>query len=180
MPSERIERPVFRTGWSSSCRITATRRASMTGSPASRCSRRWARRYWPVYFETVRDRLKPGRTPRLQIITVADERWDVYEGVLISFRNTSSRGDAAIARRVLRAEVERAGLDVAGSIEFGESYCQTLRRWHETFNDRWDEVAALGFDDRFRRMWNFYLTSCAARFHSGNCDVTQITVRRPV
>ncbi|NBX42701.1 MAG: SAM-dependent methyltransferase, partial [Rhodobacteraceae bacterium] len=44
---------------------------------------------------------------------------------------------------------------------------------------RWDEVAALGFDDRFRRMWNFYLTSCAATFHFRNCDVTQITVRKP-
>jgi cyclopropane-fatty-acyl-phospholipid synthase len=79
---------------------------------------------------------------------------------------------------VLRREVEKAGLSVARSIEFGESYSQTLRRWHETFNDRWDQVAELGFDDRFRRMWNFYLTSCAATFLSRNCDVTQITVTR--
>jgi cyclopropane-fatty-acyl-phospholipid synthase len=81
--------------------------------------------------------------------------------------------------RVLRDEVERAGLKVARSIEFGESYSQTLRRWHQTFNERWDEIALHGFDDRFRRMWNFYLTSCAATFHSGNCDVTQITVSKP-
>ena len=81
--------------------------------------------------------------------------------------------------RVLRAEVEQAGLKVAGSIEFGESYSQTLRRWHETFNERWDEVAKQGFDERFERMWNFYLASCAAAFHGGNCDVTQITVTKP-
>jgi cyclopropane-fatty-acyl-phospholipid synthase len=80
---------------------------------------------------------------------------------------------------VLREQVERAGLQLTGSHEFGESYSQTLRRWHDTFNERWDEVAALGFDDRFRRMWNFYLTSCAASFHSGNTDVTQISVTRP-
>jgi cyclopropane-fatty-acyl-phospholipid synthase len=49
----------------------------------------------------------------------------------------------------------------------------------QTFNERWDEIALQGFDDRFRRMWNFYLTSCAATFESGNCDVTQITVTRP-
>jgi cyclopropane-fatty-acyl-phospholipid synthase len=79
----------------------------------------------------------------------------------------------------LRAAVERSGLHIAHSIEFGESYSQTLRRWHETFNSRWDRVAAMGFDDRFRRMWNFYLCSCAGTFHSGNCDVTQITVTRP-
>jgi cyclopropane-fatty-acyl-phospholipid synthase len=47
------------------------------------------------------------------------------------------------------------------------------------FNAKWDQVAAMGFDDRFRRMWNFYLTSCAGTFHAGNCDVTQITITRP-
>jgi len=81
---------------------------------------------------------------------------------------------------VLRQEVARAGLQLKGSIEFGQSYSDTLRRWHETFNARWDDVAALGFDARFRRMWNFYLTSCAGTFWSGNCDVTQITMTRPV
>jgi cyclopropane-fatty-acyl-phospholipid synthase len=59
------------------------------------------------------------------------------------------------------------------------SYSLTLRRWRETFNQKWDQVAALGFDERFRRMWNFYLTSCAATFESANCDVIQITISRP-
>ena len=80
---------------------------------------------------------------------------------------------------VPREQVARAGLVVARSIEFGKSYDITLRRWHETFNQKWEEITKLGFDERFRRMWNFYLTSCAATFDSGNCDVTQITVRRP-
>ncbi len=79
----------------------------------------------------------------------------------------------------LRSEVERAGLKVVKSIEFGESYSQTLRRWHDTFNSKWDEISQMGFDDRFRRMWNFYLTSCASTFHYGNCDVTQITLEKP-
>ena len=83
------------------------------------------------------------------------------------------------APSVLRAEVEKAGLRVRGSIEFGESYSLTLRRWHETFSDRWSEVKRLGFDDRFKRMWDFYLASCAGAFQGGNCDVTQITVTRP-
>jgi cyclopropane-fatty-acyl-phospholipid synthase len=79
----------------------------------------------------------------------------------------------------LRQQIEQAGLSVARSVEFGPSYDLTLRRWHETFNERWDQIAQLGFDDRFRRMWNFYLTSCAATFDSSNTDVTQITVSRP-
>jgi cyclopropane-fatty-acyl-phospholipid synthase len=136
-------------------------------------------KYWPVYFNTVRDRLKPGANATLQIITVEDRRWEVYKRGVDFIQKFIFPGGMLPCPRVLRAEVERAGLKVARSIEFGESYSQTLRRWHQTFNERWDEIALHGFDDRFRRMWNFYLTSCAATFHSGNCDVTQITVTKP-
>ena len=136
-------------------------------------------RYWPTYFNTLRDNLKPGKSATLQIITVQDRRWEVYRRGVDFIQKYIFPGGMLPAPKVLRAEVERAGLRVAHSIEFGESYSQTLRRWHDSFNDKWDEVAKLGFDDRFRRMWNFYLTSCAATFHFGNTDVTQITVTRP-
>jgi len=135
-------------------------------------------RYWPVYFQTLRDRLKPGKNATLQIITIADRRWEVYKRSVDFIQKYIFPGGMLPSPSVLRAEVEKAGLSVKRSIEFGDSYSQTLRRWHDTFNDRWDEVASLGFDDRFRRMWNFYLTSCAASFRSENCDVTQITVTR--
>ncbi|MBE0413912.1 cyclopropane-fatty-acyl-phospholipid synthase family protein [Yoonia sp.] len=135
-------------------------------------------KYWPVYFETLRERLKPGKHATLQIITVAHRRWQVYKRGVDFIQKYIFPGGMLPSPVVLRQEIEKAGLTVARSIEFGESYSQTLRRWHETFNDRWDDVAALGFDERFKRMWNFYLTSCASTFHSGNCDVTQITVTR--
>ncbi len=137
-------------------------------------------KYWPVYFATLKSCLKPGRAATLQIITVADERWDVYRKGVDFIQKFIFPGGMLPSPSVLRTEVRRAGLDVAGSIEFAESYSQTLRRWHDSFNDRWSEISAMGFDDRFRRMWNMYLTSCASAFHSRNCDVTQITVRRPV
>jgi cyclopropane-fatty-acyl-phospholipid synthase len=136
-------------------------------------------RYWPTYFNILRDRLKPGRHAALQIITVSDGRWHAYRKGVDFIQKYIFPGGMLPAPSVLHAHVERSGLRVAGSFEFGESYSQTLRRWHEEFNARWPEVATLGFDDRFRRMWNFYLTSCAATFRSGNCDVTQITVKRP-
>jgi len=136
-------------------------------------------KYWPVYFKTLRDRLKPGKQATLQIITVQHRRWQIYRNTVDFIQKYIFPGGMLPSPVVLREEVRKAGLEVAGSIEFGESYSQTLRRWYDTFNERWDEVAALGFDDRFRRMWNFYLTSCAATFHFRNCDVTQITVRKP-
>lgn len=136
-------------------------------------------KYWPAYFRTVRERLKPGRNATLQIITVADRRWEVYKRGIDFIQKYIFPGGMLPAPSVLRDQIERAGLNVAGSIEFGSSYDLTLRRWHETFNEKWDEISKLGFDDRFRRMWNFYLTSCAAAFDSSNVDVTQITVTRP-
>ena len=135
--------------------------------------------YWPVYFKTVRERLKPGRNATLQIITVADRRWEVYKRGPDFIQKYIFPGGMLPCPSVLRDQVTQAGLRVAQSFEFGESYSQTLRRWFDTFNARWEDAQRLGFDDRFRRMWNFYLASCAATFRSGNCDVTQITIKRP-
>ncbi|WP_375227831.1 class I SAM-dependent methyltransferase [Roseobacter sp. S98] len=136
-------------------------------------------KYWPVYFETVRDRLKPGKTATLQIITVADRRWQVYKRGVDFIQKYIFPGGMLPSPGALKAQIHRAGLGIERSVEFGHSYSITLRRWHETFNDKWDQVSEMGFDERFRRMWNFYLTSCASTFESSNCDVTQITVRRP-
>ena len=136
-------------------------------------------KYWPVYFDTLRERLKPGRNATLQIITLQEKRFEIYRKGVDFIQKYIFPGGMLPSPTALRAEISRAGLGLVGSFEFGESYSQTLRRWHEVFNDRWDEIASLGFDTRFRRMWNFYLTSCAGAFHGGNCDVTQITVTRP-
>lgn len=136
-------------------------------------------RYWPTYFNSVRDRLKPGKNATLQIITVQDSRFEVYRKSVDFIQKYIFPGGMLPSPSALRKEVESAGMRVLGSVEFGKSYSQTLRRWHETFNARWHEVAKMGFDDRFRRMWNFYLTSCAGTFEGGNCDVTQITITKP-
>jgi cyclopropane-fatty-acyl-phospholipid synthase len=136
-------------------------------------------KYWPTYFNTVRERLRPGRSATLQIITMQDARFEVYRKSVDFIQKYIFPGGMLPSPTALRREVERAGLQVARSVEFGESYSLTLRRWYETFNARWSDVSALGFDDRFRRMWNFYLASCAGTFQGRNCDVTQITITRP-
>jgi cyclopropane-fatty-acyl-phospholipid synthase len=136
-------------------------------------------KYWPVYFDKLKSCLKPGRHATLQIITLQEKRWEIYRKGVDFIQKHIFPGGMLPSRSALLAEIERAGLNLRQSVEFGLSYDQTLRRWHDTFNARWDEVARMGFDDRFRRMWNFYLCSCAGSFRGGNCDVTQITVTRP-
>ena len=136
-------------------------------------------KYWPVYFDKIKQCLKPGKQATLQIITIQDARWEVYRKSVDFIQKYIFPGGMLPSPSVLRKEIHKAGLSVQHSIEFGKSYSQTLRRWFEVFNNKWDNISAMGFDDRFRRMWNFYLTSCAATFESGNCDVTQITLQKP-
>ncbi len=134
--------------------------------------------YWPVYFDVLRNRLRPGRNAVLQIITVQDKRFEIYRKGVDFIQKYIFPGGMLPSPSALRREIGRAGLVLSGSREFGASYSQTLRRWNETFQARWQDIARLGFDERFRRMWSLYLTSCAGAFAGGNCDVTQVTLTR--
>ncbi|THD73532.1 class I SAM-dependent methyltransferase [Thalassobius vesicularis] len=136
-------------------------------------------KYWPTYFNKVHDCLKPGKSAALQIITLQEKRFETYRKGVDFIQKYIFPGGMLPSRSALLEQIDKAGLEFQTSVEFGQSYSQTLRRWHDTFNARWDEVQALGFDERFRRMWNFYLTSCAGSFEWRNCDVTQITMKRP-
>jgi len=136
-------------------------------------------KYWPVYFETLKKCLKPGKQATLQIITLTERRFENYRKGVDFIQKYIFPGGMLPSKSVLRSEIEKAGLALRHQIAFGQSYSQTLRRWMETFNDRWDEITQQGFDDRFRRMWNFYLAGCAAAFQAENCDVVQVTIGRP-
>ena len=168
------------TGSRSSCRITATSAAVYDGIASIEMFEAVGEKYWPVYFDTLRERLKPG-PPR----DAADHHraghalggLQAGRGLHPEIHLPGRHAALAVgpARRGGTGRAADQGLDRVRR----KATARHLRRWHETFNDRWDEVAQMGFDDRFRRMWNFYLTSCAGAFKGGNCDVTQITVTRP-
>ncbi len=136
-------------------------------------------KYWPAYFDTVRSRLKPGAQATIQVITVPDALFPTYRRTVDFIQKYIFPGGMLPSPGALKAQIERAGLGLVGSVEFGESYSETLRRWHQDFNARWDDIQPLGFDEHFRRMWNLYLTACAAAFRSGTTDVAQVTMRRP-
>jgi cyclopropane-fatty-acyl-phospholipid synthase len=133
-------------------------------------------RYWPTYFRALRERLHPGRIASLQVITIADNLFAQYRRGSDFIQKYIFPGGMLPSPGALRSEARRAGFEIQGSTEFGESYSRTLREWRERFNDRWDDIGKLGFDDRFYRMWNLYLASCAACFRAGTTDVTQISL----
>ena len=136
-------------------------------------------RYWPTYFRAVKDRLKPGAQAVIQIIMVPDARFALYRRNVDFIQKYIFPGGMLGAPGPVRRVAEAAGLSFVATHDFGQSYSETLRRWNATFTEKWDQIAPMGYDDRFRRMWEFYLTSCAAAFKAGSCDVTQLVLRKP-
>ncbi|MEM7268377.1 MAG: cyclopropane-fatty-acyl-phospholipid synthase family protein [Pseudomonadota bacterium] len=136
-------------------------------------------KYWPGYFDMVKERLKPGASASIQIITIADKLFPHYRKNVDFIQKYIFPGGMLPSPTALREQTKKAGLEFRDSIEFGQSYSETLRIWREVFNDKWGEITKMGFDDRFYRMWNFYLASCASTFWAGTTDVTQIRISRP-
>ncbi len=136
-------------------------------------------RYWPTYFATLRDRLKPGATAALQIITIPDRTFPAYRRGTDFIRKHIFPGGMLPSPGALRREAAAAGLVFASETGLGQSYSRTLRLWRRAFHASRAEVARLGFDERFLRMWDFYLASCAATFRAGTTGVAQLALRRP-
>ncbi|MEO0342361.1 MAG: cyclopropane-fatty-acyl-phospholipid synthase family protein [Pseudomonadota bacterium] len=136
-------------------------------------------RFWPSYFDTLRDRLKPGKQATLQIITISDEYFPKYRKSVDFIQKHIFPGGMLPSPTALREQIRRANLEFRDSVDFGKSYSLTLRRWFETFNEKWGKIESMGFDDRFKRMWDYYLASCAAGFEYGPTDVVQVTLRKP-
>ncbi|MEL6979779.1 MAG: cyclopropane-fatty-acyl-phospholipid synthase family protein [Pseudomonadota bacterium] len=138
--------------------------------------------YWPSYFDAVRDRLKPGARASLQIITIEDRLFESYRRKVDFIQKYVFPGGMLPSPSALRRETARAGLEWEGELSFGESYSRTLRDWADRFNGVWAEIETLEgarpFDERFQRLWNMYLASCAACFRAGTTDVKQVTLRR--
>jgi cyclopropane-fatty-acyl-phospholipid synthase len=133
-------------------------------------------RYWPVYFETLRDRLRPGGIAVLQVITIADAYFDKYRRGADFIQRFVFPGGMLPSPDALRVEAERAGLALHTAERFGMSYAATLVEWRRRFVQAWPQIAALGFDDAFRRLWEYYLSYCEAGFRSGRVDVGLYTL----
>ena len=131
-------------------------------------------RYWPAYFDKVSQSLKPGGRAGLQIITIRDELFEGYRRRADFIQKYVFPGGLLPSVSRLKAETERAGLAWASLKPFGRDYADTLAEWARRFEAAWDDIRRLGFDERFRRLWRFYLSYCEAGFRTGRTDVVQL------
>jgi cyclopropane-fatty-acyl-phospholipid synthase len=130
--------------------------------------------YWPTYFARVRDLLAAGGRAGLQIITIQDGLFDDYARSADFIQKYIFPGGMLPSEARLRQEIAKAGLAWHQASRFGQDYARTLNQWAGAFQDAWKSIEPLGFDERFRRLWLFYLGYCEAGFRTGRTDVIQL------
>lgn len=135
--------------------------------------------HWPRYFETIANSLKPGGIGVLQAITIREEDFALYRSRPDFIQRYIFPGGMLPTVTLMREHAERAGLAFQTVRNFGHSYAWTLNEWLGRFRAAWPEIAPLGFDERFRRMWEYYLIYCEVGFERGVCDVGTYRVYKP-
>lgn len=134
------------------------------------------RAYWPSYFATLKQALRPGGSVVLQAITIDERVVESYLDGTDFIQRYIFPGGCLPSPTALAAEAAAAGLSLGAELRFGESYALTLQEWRRRFLARWGEIAPLGFDEPFRRLWEFYLCYCEAGFRAGTTDVRLLTL----
>lgn len=129
------------------------------------------RQYWPVYFNMIKERLKQHGTAVLQIITIADDRFEDYARSADFIQRYIFPGGLLPSKAELDKAIGRAGLRLAKAEHFGLSYARTLADWHSRFLEAWPHIEPMGYSLPFRRMWEYYLSYCEGGFRSGAIDV---------
>jgi cyclopropane-fatty-acyl-phospholipid synthase len=135
--------------------------------------------YWPAYFGKIHEVLEPGGRAGLQIITIDDAFFAGFRKRTDFIQKYIFPGGMLPSEAALRPIVAAAGLDWNGVDRFGQDYAETLRLWDERFQAAWEDIRRLGgFDERFRRLWRFYLAYCEAGFRAGRTNVIQLALSR--
>ncbi len=127
--------------------------------------------YWPAFFSQLRERLRPDGIVVLQVISINEARFASYRRRPDFIQRYIFPGGMLPTPRIIEREGARAGLGLAQSEFFGSSYARTLQEWQRRFQGGWPNIKALGFDECFKRMWEYYLAYCQVGFETGVLDV---------
>ena len=136
--------------------------------------------YWQGYFETLARCLKPGGRAGLQVITIDEDRFERYASTPGGFIQTHIfPGGMLPTKTHLQQLGADAGLTLGAIDGFGQDYAATLAHWYRAFNRCEDWLEDNGYDERFRRLWQYYLVFCEAGFRARHIDVVQCLLQKP-
>ena len=132
-------------------------------------------RYLAEYFRICNEVLKPGGNMVVQAITIPEARYKAYKYGCDWIQKHIFPGGHCPSLNSLIEAASKSSLVLKRTRNIAESYAETLKKWREVFNENNDEVFSLGFDEKFSRIWNYYLAYCESGFRENLVDVHQIT-----
>ena len=135
--------------------------------------------HWPAFFETLHRCLRPGGRALLQIITIDEAAFAHYRQAPDFIQRYIFPGGMLPTERHVRDGLAAAGLTCEAVSSHAADYAWTLARWLERFDAQLEAIRALGFDERFVRMWRYYLAYCEGGFRSGRIDLQRFIAQRP-
>lgn len=127
--------------------------------------------HWDTYFQTLKRILKPGGNVVLQVITIDDERFQTYRKQADFIQRYVFPGGMLPSIEALQNKFELHGFTLEQKLLFGPDYAHTLRHWRDAFESRWNTIKPQGFDERFYRLWRYYLAYCEGGFDQGCINV---------
>ncbi|WP_245350537.1 cyclopropane-fatty-acyl-phospholipid synthase family protein [Bradyrhizobium sp. UFLA03-84] len=134
--------------------------------------------YWPLFFDKLRQRLGAGGVGVLQVITIDERRFEGYRRRPEFIQRYIFPGGMLPTIDIVKRLVSSSGLRLVSTEFFADSYARTLADWHDRFLDAWASIEPLGFDIRFKRMWEYYLAYCRLGFEIGALNVGLYKIER--
>ncbi len=136
------------------------------------------KKYWHSYFDTIKNSLSENGKAALQIITINEKRANDYQARPDFIQQYIFPGGMLPTKNQLEVSAKDVGLKCLEVLSFGKSYAKTLNIWNSQFQDSWNEVAKYGFDNKFKRMWEYYFAYCETGFLSSSTDVSHFIVEK--
>lgn len=136
-------------------------------------------KYWPAYFGKIAQVLNAGGRAVLQVITIAEERFELYRRNADFIQRYIFPGGMLPSHGVMLEQIKQAGMKFVSLENFGESYAHTLNEWNRRFQRAWPEIEAMGYSKKFKRTWEYYLAYCEGGFRSKAIDVGLYVMEKP-
>ena len=130
--------------------------------------------YWQIYFDKIKDLLKPSGIFSMQTIVIFEGLFEKYSQKIDFIQKYIFPGGMLPTVKTLENIAIEKKLDFFVKNQMADSYHQTLEMWRQNFNHKWDKIKNLGYSNEFKRMWNFYLSYCSGGFKAKTIDVFQI------
>ena len=136
------------------------------------------KKYWHNYFDIIRNSLNDGGMAALQVITIDEKKAKDYQNRPDFIQQYIFPGGMLPTKKELSEINQKVGLDFSEIKSFGLSYAKTLSMWNNQFQNSWQDLVPLGFNQRFKRMWEFYLAYCETGFISKSTDVSHFLINK--